>query len=53
MNHDSGALIAKLTSTTAGMASRALLANAGIIRMGTMPTPKATAFVIMNTSTAI
>ena len=46
MNHDSGALTTKLASTTAGMASNAWLANAGIIRIGTIPMPKATAFVV-------
>ena len=53
MNQDSGALTTKLASTTAGMAAKAWLASAGIISIGTIPMPKATAFVIMNTSAAI
>lgn len=53
MNHDSGALIKKLANTTAGMASNAWSASAGIINVRTIPMPKATAFVIMNTIAAI
>ena len=42
-----------IVHSTGMLVLRAWLANAGIIRIGTIPMPKATAFVIMNTSAAI
>jgi hypothetical protein len=53
MNQDAGALTKKLATTTAGIASNAEAASAGIIRTRTMPTPKATALAIMNINKAI
>jgi len=53
MNQVIGALTTKLATTTAGIASNACAASVGIIKTKTMPTPKATALVIMKTNKAI